>query len=264
MDAASAHGNKGLNYGINWASHVPEEARHADRSDFAEAIRRRLEEAAKRKEEEREKAAQRYQRKEHRVGRLTGGQGLGGLFLWERLHVKATYICSCAVVANAHCCPVLPSGCVLPSCNRQTVGMRVGMPPVLAVSRLLFVCNRGEAEDSWRFWWQPQPLTVSRIIYPCVRVCAEEEMQRRLAEMMGAAQEHEEERAQRLRRQAEREAAEEEQGGRHHTDTAAFLQAATKDVYGTTQGGSLEDTVGRRAFFNERRECGGSAFRKHG
>ena len=40
--------------------------------------------------------------------------------------------------------------------------------------------------------------------------------------------------------------------GRHHTDPAAFLQAATKDVYGTTKGGSLADTVGRRAFFNEK------------
>ncbi len=59
-------------------------------------------------------------------------------------------------------------------------------------------------------------------------------------------------------------AAEAEQAERQNTDTAAFLRAATKDVYGTTQGGSLEDTVGRRAFFNERREGGGSAFRKHG
>ncbi len=42
-------------------------------SDFAEATRRRLEEAAARKEaEEREKAAQRYQRKEYRTGKLTG------------------------------------------------------------------------------------------------------------------------------------------------------------------------------------------------
>lgn len=52
-------------------------------------------------------------------------------------------------------------------------------------------------------------------------------------------------------------------GTRHHSDTAAFLQAATKDVYGTTQGGSLADTVGRRAAFSERRE-GGAAFRRHG
>lgn len=52
-------------------------------------------------------------------------------------------------------------------------------------------------------------------------------------------------------------AAEEEQGGRRHTDTAQFLQAATKDVYGTTKGGSLEDTVGRRAFFNDRSGAAG-------
>lgn len=51
--------------------------------------------------------------------------------------------------------------------------------------------------------------------------------------------------------------AEAEQGARHHTDTAQFLQAATKDVYGTTKGGSLEDTVGRRAFFNDRSGAAG-------
>lgn len=45
-------------------------------SDFAEQTRRRLEEAARRKEaEEREKAAQRYQRREHLTGQV-GGQGL--------------------------------------------------------------------------------------------------------------------------------------------------------------------------------------------
>lgn len=41
-------------------------------------------------------------------------------------------------------------------------------------------------------------------------------------------------------------------------------QSATQDVYGTAKGGSLEDTVGRRAYFNERRDGGGSAFRKGG
>lgn len=80
--------------------------------------------------------------------------------------------------------------------------------------------------------------------------------------MMGNAAEHEAERAQRLKRQADREAAEEAAAaGRHHTDTAQFLQAATKDVYGTTQGGSLEDTVGRRAAFSDR--GGGAAFRRN-
>jgi hypothetical protein len=117
MDGASAQG-KSAQYGINWASHVPQEARQADRrcappagatstdplpfglhlplplcpicplpsayslcvpacSDFAEQTRKRLEEAAKKKEaEEREKAALRYQRKDYRTGRLTGGCGV--------------------------------------------------------------------------------------------------------------------------------------------------------------------------------------------
>lgn len=39
-------------------------------------------------------------------------------------------------------------------------------------------------------------------------------------------------------------------------------QAATKDVYGANNGGSLEDTVGRRAAFSERRDAGGAAFRR--
>lgn len=48
-------------------------------SDFAEQTRRRLEEAARRKEaEEREAAAQRYQRKEYRTGKLTGVRKLPG------------------------------------------------------------------------------------------------------------------------------------------------------------------------------------------
>lgn len=57
--------------------------------------------------------------------------------------------------------------------------------------------------------------------------------------------------------------AEAEQLERQHGDGAAFLQAASKDVYGTGAGGSLEDRVGRRKFFSDRREGGGgAAFRK--
>lgn len=53
-------------------------------SDFAVATRKRLEEAARKKEaEEREKAAQRYQRRDHKVGRLTGGAGRRLVGLWE-------------------------------------------------------------------------------------------------------------------------------------------------------------------------------------
>lgn len=58
--------------------------------------------------------------------------------------------------------------------------------------------------------------------------------------------------------------AEAEHGARHHSDTAAFLQTATKDVYGASQGGaSLADAVGRRAAFSDRRDAG-AAFRRHG
>jgi len=70
-DNASAQGTD-AKYGISFASRVPEEVLHQDRSDFAEATRRRLEEGVKKKEaEEREKAAQRYQRKEYRAGKIS-------------------------------------------------------------------------------------------------------------------------------------------------------------------------------------------------
>jgi hypothetical protein len=48
--------------------------------------------------------------------------------------------------------------------------------------------------------------------------------------------------------------AEEKHAQRHHSDTAQFLAKASKDVYGTTAGGSLEDRVGRRKFYSERKE----------
>ena len=57
--------------------------------------------------------------------------------------------------------------------------------------------------------------------------------------------------------------AEAAQTERHHSSTAAFLQAATKDVYGAAAGGgapSLQDAVGRRKFFSDR--TGASGFRK--
>lgn len=81
-----------------------------------------------------------------------------------------------------------------------------------------------------------------------------EERAAKLAEMAAAAEEHEQQRGARLAAVAEKERAEEEAHvARHHTDTAQFLAKASKDVYGTTAGGSLEDRVGRRKFFSERR-----------
>lgn len=56
-------------------------------------------------------------------------------------------------------------------------------------------------------------------------------------------------------------AAEAAQGERHHTATQSFLQAAAKDVYAA--GGSVADTVGRRAAFSERGGSG-AAFCKGG
>ncbi|GAB4823689.1 hypothetical protein N2152v2_010735 [Parachlorella kessleri] len=81
-----------------------------------------------------------------------------------------------------------------------------------------------------------------------------EERAAKLAEMAAAAEEHEQQRGARLAAVAEKEREEEEAHvARHHTDTAQFLAKASKDVYGTTAGGSLEDRVGRRKFFSERR-----------
>jgi len=74
VDGASAQG-AGAKYGISFGANVPEELQRRDRSDLAEATRRRLEDAARKKEaEEGEKAAQRYQRRDYRPGRMTEGE----------------------------------------------------------------------------------------------------------------------------------------------------------------------------------------------
>lgn len=65
-------GGGGRKYGLDHAEVAPEAARQYDRSALAEATRKRLEEAAQRKEqEEKDKANQRYQRKEYRTGTMT-------------------------------------------------------------------------------------------------------------------------------------------------------------------------------------------------
>lgn len=70
-DSASAQ-HQDSKYGISFASHAPDAVRRKDRSDVIDATRKRLEEAARRKdEEEREKAAQRYVRREHKTGRIS-------------------------------------------------------------------------------------------------------------------------------------------------------------------------------------------------
>ena len=70
-DSASAQ-RQDSKYGISFASHAPDAVRSKDRSDIIDATRKRLEEAARRKdEEEREKAAQRYVRREHKTGRIS-------------------------------------------------------------------------------------------------------------------------------------------------------------------------------------------------
>ena len=99
----------------------------------------------------------------------------------------------------------------------------------------------------------------------------EEERQRRLQEMTAAADEHDAHRHARIEEYEKVEAKEEsERQQRGNTETAAFLQAATKDVYGAGGGGngggsgSLADAVGRRKAFQQRGDGGGSAFRKYG
>lgn len=161
-DAASAQGLD-ARYGITFAGHVPDELKHADRSEAAEATRRRLEAAAIKKEQElKDQAAQRYQRREHRTGQLSSGD-------------KA----------------------------------------------------------------------------------------RRLAEMTAAAEAHEGQRRGRVQQADAKEQGEEaERAERQAGSAAAFLAAASKEVYGTAAGGSLEDTVGRRKFFNERRDGAAAAFRR--
>jgi len=102
----------------------------------------------------------------------------------------------------------------------------------------------------------------------------EEERQRRLHEMTTAANEHDAQRHARIEEYEKVEAKEAaDQEGRDHNDTGKFLQAATKNVYGTGGsggdinvsggGGSLADAVGRRKAFQQRGgDGGGSAFRK--
>lgn len=74
MDGASAQG-AGAQYGITYGRHAPDAVRHQDRSDLAEATRKRLEEAARKKAAEEREAAearrQRQRRDNHRPGRLT-------------------------------------------------------------------------------------------------------------------------------------------------------------------------------------------------
>jgi len=83
-----------------------------------------------------------------------------------------------------------------------------------------------------------------------------EEKAARLAEMSGNAAEHADSRAARLKHAANKDAAVVEAEGtggeRHHTDTDRFMKTVTKDVYGAEGGGSLEERVARRKYYNER------------
>jgi len=53
-----------------------------------------------------------------------------------------------------------------------------------------------------------------------------------------------------------------ERGGAHHSDTAGFLRAATREVYGAAGGGSLAERVGRQKFYTDRGGEGAAAFRR--
>ena len=161
-------------------------------SDFAEATRRRLEEAAARKEaEEREKAAQRYQRKEYRTGKLTGAlcrEGGEELVFCRESGTAALSGTKEYHTGKPTCAPCNEAGRSFSSRDVRRLERR-RLAEMLGGS-LYFLQSLG-CFNPW--------------LSSCL---AEEEKRRRLAEMAGAAQEHEADRAQRLRRQAEKEAEE--------------------------------------------------------
>ena len=98
----------------------------------------------------------------------------------------------------------------------------------------------------------------------------EEDRAARLKEMSGNASVHEEARWQRLANARRKDQSEEAiaaaangapervKGNRKQDD---FLKTATRDLYGADEGGSVQDQVGRRKFYSERRSDG-AAFRR--
>ena len=89
----------------------------------------------------------------------------------------------------------------------------------------------------------------------CRLVIAEEERQRRLAEMMGNADEHDAQRRRRLDAAAAVDAAEDNQRLVNQANAGrggdAFKDAASRDVYSKLQG-SLEARVNSRRHFSTR------------
>ena len=53
-----------------------------------------------------------------------------------------------------------------------------------------------------------------------------------------------------------------DRAGAHHADTAGFLQAATREVYGAAGAGSLAERVGRQKFYADRGGEATAAFRR--
>lgn len=81
-------------YGLAHASAAPQAVQGYDASARAAETRQRLEEAARRKEaEERDKAAQRYQRKQHRPGQISGAQLLSTVFNFLQCVVHRLMAC---------------------------------------------------------------------------------------------------------------------------------------------------------------------------
>ncbi|CAN1178524.1 Pre-mRNA-splicing factor CWC25 homolog [Linum perenne] len=91
---------------------------------------------------------------------------------------------------------------------------------------------------------------------------SEEERAARLKEMQLDAEIHEEQRWKRLKKADEADVQEDSQakqsGGKN------FLDAAQKSIYGAEKGGSstIEESVRRRAYYSQRSESGGNAFRR--
>ena len=92
----------------------------------------------------------------------------------------------------------------------------------------------------------------------------EEDRAARLAEMTGNAAVHEEARWQRLADARKRDRVDDdaaavaaENGQDDKPEKAGerqdFMKTATRELYGTGQGGSVEDQIGRRKFYSERR-----------
>ena len=100
---------------------------------------------------------------------------------------------------------------------------------------------------------------------------SEEERARRLAEMSGNASVHEEARWQRLSNARKKDAQDDAEAvaagaedGAHANGKGGqvdFMKAATRNLYASSEGGSVQEQVGRRKYYSER-DSDKAAFRR--